>query len=163
MRRESISEKNHLIGVISDTHCLLRKSVIKVLEGSDLIIHAGDIGNQEVLESLKTIAPVVAVRGNVDHGTWANHLKHSEVVEVESLSFYILHNLNEIDIDPKAAGFNAVISGHSHRPSIENKNDVHFLNPGSAGPRRLKLPVTMAQLKCAGNSIQSRLIELEND
>lgn len=163
MASKSIPGKNYLIGVISDTHGLLRQSAIKALEGSDLIIHAGDIGNQEVLESLKTIAPVVAVRGNVDYGTWAHHLKHSEVVDIEALSFYVLHDLSELDLDPKAAGFNAVISGHSHRPSIENKNDVHFLNPGSAGPRRFNLPITVAQLKCKGNSVQSHFIELKND
>ncbi len=163
MESKSIPEKNYLIGVISDTHSLLRQSAIKALEKSDLIIHAGDIGSQEILDSLKSIAPVVAVRGNVDHGTWANHLKHSEVVEIGAVSFYVLHNLDELDLDPKAAGFNAVISGHSHRPSIENKIDVHFLNPGSAGPRRFNLPITLAQIKCKGDSVQSQLIELKND
>ena len=155
--------KNYLIGVISDTHCLLRQSAIKALEGSDLIIHAGDIGNQETLESLKTIAPVIAVRGNVDHGQWAINLKYSEVVEIGAVSLYVLHNLHELDLDPKAAGFNAVISGHSHRPSIENKTGVHFLNPGSAGPRRFNLPITLAHLECNGDSLESHLIELRDD
>ena len=163
IRSKSISEKNYLIGIISDTHGLLRQSAIKALEGSDLIIHAGDIGNQEVLESLKRIAPVVAVRGNVDYETWANHLKDSEVVEIGAASFYVLHNLHELDLDPKAAGFNAVISGHSHRPFIENKMGVHFLNPGSAGPRRFNLPITLAHLECNGDFLKSRLIELRND
>jgi hypothetical protein len=163
MKSKATPGTNYLIGVMSDTHSLLRQSAIKALEGSDLIIHAGDIGNQETLESLKRIAPVVAVRGNVDHGAWANHLKDSEIIEIGEASFYVLHNLNELDLDPKAAGFNAVISGHSHRPTIENRNDVHFLNPGSAGPRRFNLPITLAQIRCQGDSVQSHLIELEND
>jgi putative phosphoesterase len=148
------------IGVISDTHGLLRPEATDVLEGVNLILHAGDIGKPEVLEVLSGIAPVVAVRGNNDKGEWAEELRESEVVNVGEISIYMLHNLKEIDINPSGAGFRIVISGHSHKPSIAESNGVLYLNPGSAGPRRFRLPISVAELKVIGNSVRAELIEL---
>ncbi len=150
-----------LIGVISDTHGLLRPAAVKALEGSEMIIHAGDIGTPDVLEALQTIAPVVAVRGNNDKDEWAHVLPETEVVEVGSVALYVLHDVNELDLDPAAAGFRAVISGHSHRPAVARRLGVLFVNPGSAGPRRFKLPVSVARLHIQGDSVAAELIELE--
>src|SRR5262245_24750745 len=127
------------VGVISDTHGLVREQAAEALRGCDLIIHAGDVGDANVLEVLRAIAPVVAVRGNNDKGAWAEALPTTEVVEVGDLYIYVLHELSELDLDPKGAGFAVVISGHSHRPSGERRNGVLYLNPGSAGPRRFTL------------------------
>jgi uncharacterized protein len=149
------------IGVISDTHGLLRPEALEALRGSKAIIHAGDIGKPEVLERLREIAPVHAVRGNVDWGDWAKALPVSEVVEVEGLFLYVLHDLNELDLDPKAAGFRAVIFGHSHKPHLEERQGILFLNPGSAGPRRFKLPVSLARLELEGGALQARLTTLD--
>lgn len=148
------------LGVISDTHGLLRPQALATLAGSRLIIHAGDVGKADILPALQAIAPVYAVRGNVDKGEWAKTLPKTEVVEVAGLFLYVLHDLNELDLDPAAAGFAAVISGHSHRPSIETHNGVLYLNPGSAGPRRFNLPVTVARLYLQGQNLQAELIEL---
>jgi uncharacterized protein len=150
----------HSIGVISDTHGLLRPQALATLAGSDLIIHAGDVGNADILPVLRAIAPVYAVRGNVDKGEWAKTLPETEVVEVAGLFLYVLHDVNQLDLDPVAAGFAAVISGHSHRPSIERRNGVLYLNPGSAGPRRFNLPVTVARLHLQGQNLQAELVEL---
>lgn len=135
------------IGVISDTHGLLRPEAVQALEGSSLIIHAGDVGDPGILDELRKIAPVVAVRGNIDKGEAL-----PEVMRVEhgGVSIYVLHDVNQLDIDPAAAGFDAVISGHSHKPSIREENGVLYLNPGSAGPRRFRLPVTVARLDVRG-------------
>ena len=133
----------HLLGLISDTHGLIRPDALDALRGSDLIIHAGDIGDPAVLESLAKIAPVRAIRGNNDQGEWAASLPVTEVVELGSLSIYVLHNLAELDLDPVAAGCSVVISGHSHRPAIEKRDTVLYVNPGSAGPRRFSLPRTV--------------------
>jgi putative phosphoesterase len=132
-----------VLGVISDTHGLLRPEAVEGLRGVSRILHAGDVGTPEVLAALNGIAPVTAVRGNVDHGSWAARLPTSEVVEVEGISIYILHILAELDLKPEAAGFGIVVYGHSHVPSSEIKNGVLYFNPGSAGPRRFKLPVTV--------------------
>src|SRR5205807_828884 len=134
------AEMRH-IGVISDTHGLLRPQALAALRGSALIIHAGDVGDPAILAALGEIAPVFAVRGNVDRGAWANDLPASELVEFEQHSIYVLHDLGELDLDPASAGLHAVISGHSHRPSIETKRGVLYFNPGSAGPRRFDLPI----------------------
>ena len=150
----------HLIGVISDTHGVLRPEAIQHLQHTELIIHAGDVGRQEVLDELRRIASVVAVRGNLDTGAWAAALPMAEVVEVGELSIYVLHDRHELDLDPAAAGFSAVISGHSHSPSITQKNGVLFLNPGSAGPRRFNLPVTIALLHVDGKMVKAELVEL---
>ena len=141
----------HLIGVISDTHGLLRPEAMKALEGVELIIHAGDVGNPKVLANLARIAPVHAVRGNTDRGDWAADLPHTRVVEVGGVHLYVLHELFCLDLDPAAAGIAAVIFGHSHSPHLERKNGVLFLNPGSAGPRRFTLPVSLARIKVQGD------------
>jgi putative phosphoesterase len=151
----------HLIGVISDTHGLLRPEAVKVLQGVELIIHAGDVGNPKVLANLARIAPVHAVRGNTDRGDWAADLPHTRVVEVGGVHLYVLHELFCLDLDPAAAGFAAVIFGHSHSPHLERKNGVLYLNPGSAGPRRFTLPVSLARIKLQGISLHPELLELK--
>jgi putative phosphoesterase len=125
-----------------------------------MIIHAGDIGTPEVLAALHAIAPVAAVRGNNDKGDWARALPETEVVEVGDIALYVLHDVNTLDLDPVAAGFAAVISGHSHRPAMAKRQGVLFLNPGSAGPRRFKLPVSVARLIIRGGAIDAQLVEL---
>lgn len=149
-----------LIGVISDTHGLLRPEAIEALRGADLIIHAGDIGKSEVIETLKSIAPVVAIRGNNDKDKWARRFPETAVVEVGKIRIYIIHNVKELEIDPSAAGFRVVISGHSHRPSIARKGEVLYLNPGSAGPRRFKLPIAVARVRVRGESVSAHIAEL---
>lgn len=154
-----------IIGVISDTHGLLRPEVKKLFSGVNLILHAGDIGAPEVLEELKQWAPVTAVRGNNDKGKWAERIPETEVVQVGSAYLYMLHDVKELDLNPTAVDFQVVISGHSHKPSIDRRDGVLYLNPGSAGPRRFTLPVSVARLTVedsavAGElSIQGTLIE----
>lgn len=149
-----------LVGVISDTHGLVRPEAVDALRRVDLILHAGDVGNPEVLEALKGIAPVVAVRGNNDRGEWAEGLPAREAVGVGAVSIYMLHDLKEIGISPREAGFRVVVSGHSHKPSVEERNGVLYVNPGSAGPRRFSLPVSVALLRVAGGEVQAQTIEL---
>jgi putative phosphoesterase len=148
------------IGVISDTHGLLRPEAAAALRGVDFIVHAGDIGSPEVLSLLAEIAPVTAVRGNNDRGPWAERLPLTTVLEVESSLLYVVHEIQSLDLDPKAAGFQAVITGHSHKPSAEVRRGVLFLNPGSAGPRRFKLPNALARIEVQGSSLSHQLIEL---
>lgn len=148
------------IGVISDTHGLLRPQARDELAEVDLIVHAGDIGSLSVLESLRSLAPVVAVRGNVDCGEWAWDLPFSEVVEVGSHLIYVLHALDHLDLDPAAAQFSAVICGHSHRPHAERRKGVLYLNPGSAGPRRFHLPVALARLYVRGPMLHPEIVQL---
>lgn len=148
------------VGVISDTHGLLRPEAVKALEGSDLIVHAGDIGSVDVVDRLSEIAPIVAIRGNVDTGEWAGKFPVEDVINVQGKHLYVLHNLNEIDLDPLAAGFDVVISGHSHKPSVRNKDGVLYVNPGSAGPRRFKLPVAVAMLYITVKGIEAQVQEL---
>ncbi len=148
------------IGVISDTHGLLRSEAREALRGSELILHAGDLGSAEVLRDLKRIAPVVAVRGNVDVESWANRLHGMEVAEWAGKSFYILHQIADLDLNPKAAGFHAVIFGHSHRPTIEWRDGVLFFNPGSAGPRRFSLPVTVGRIEIVDGELGPEIIPL---
>ncbi|XGV94522.1 MAG: metallophosphoesterase family protein [Leptolyngbya sp. BL-A-14] len=149
------------IGVISDTHGLLRPEAVDALAGSDLILHAGDIGDLDVLDGLRAIAPVVAVRGNNDQGQWAASIAECERVEVEGISMYLLHILRDLTINPKSAGIQVVISGHSHKPVVEEHDGVLFLNPGSAGPRRFKLPIALARLHLDGTDIQANIVELD--
>jgi uncharacterized protein len=149
-----------IVGVISDTHGLLRDEAVRALAGSGRIIHAGDIGNPGILDALAKIAPVTAVRGNVDRDRWAGFLPLTESIEVEGATVYVLHNLAELDLDPRAAGMQAVISGHSHQPLSEIRNGVLFLNPGSAGPRRFRLPITLARLHVNGTRLRPELISL---
>jgi hypothetical protein len=149
-----------LIGVISDTHGVLPSSAVKALKGTDLIIHAGDIGKPDILEALRTIAPVVAVRGNMDYGEWAYELPETEVVEVGEVLLYVLHDLYGLDIEPSVAGFSAVISGHSHRRSVEDIDGVLFLNPGSAGQSGFRRPASVVLLHVRGSSLSARFVEL---
>ena len=149
-----------LVGVISDTHGLLRPEVLAALHGSEYIIHAGDVGKIEILDQLRTIAPVTAVRGNVDHGAWADLLHETEVVELASVSIYVLHDLQQLDLDPSAAGFMAVISGHTHQPRSEFKKGVLYLNPGSAGPRRFHLPISLGILRIENRSLSAEIIAI---
>lgn len=148
------------IGIISDTHGLLRSEAIAALTGSELIIHSGDIGSLAVLEGLRSIAPVVAIRGNSDKGAWAGRLPTSEVVKVGEATIYVLHDLGELDLDPATAGFQAVIAGHSHHPRIELRNGVLYVNPGSAGPRRFSLPITVARVEVQSREVAGRIIKL---
>jgi putative phosphoesterase len=148
------------IGIISDTHGVVRPQAIEALEGVEMILHAGDVGSQQVLDTLNEIAPVVAVRGNNDKGEWAESLPDWEVVEVGDVSIYMLHDVKEIDISPSGAGFQVVVSGHSHKPLIEEQRGVLYVNPGSAGPRRFSLPVSVAHLRVNGGKVQAKIIEL---
>jgi putative phosphoesterase len=149
-----------IVGVISDTHGLLRPEAVEALQGSQLIIHAGDVGKPEILDDLRKIATVSAVRGNIDKTSWATELPMTEVVKIGEVTVYVLHDLNQLDLDPAIAGFSAVISGHSHRPSVFLKNGVLFLNPGSAGPRRFNLPVSVALLRVTGKTVEAQVVEL---
>jgi len=149
-----------VIGVISDTHGLLRPEAVEALRGVELILHAGDVGSPEVLDSLKGIAPVVAVRGNNDKGTWAGELPAWEVAEVGAVFIYMIHDVKEIDLNPTAAGFQVVVSGHSHKPSVEERKGVLYVNPGSAGPRRFKLPISVARLTVSGETVSAEVVEL---
>ena len=149
-----------VVGVISDTHGLLRPEALTALRGSAYIIHAGDIGDPEILDKLASIAPVTAVRGNVDREAWARKIPVTNVLEVVGVSIYILHNLPELDLKPEAAGFAAVIYGHSHIPKQETKNGVLYFNPGSAGPRRFKLPVSVGRLIVEHGRVRGDILEL---
>ena len=148
------------IGVISDTHGLLRPEAFSALKGVDQIIHAGDVGNSEILSSLRRIAPVAAVRGNTDWGPWAKGLPSNEVVEVGGISIYVLHDLDDLDLNPEAAGFAAVITGHTHEPEERWERRILYLNPGSAGPIRGTKPVSVAILEVAGGVIRPRFVKL---
>jgi hypothetical protein len=149
------------IGVISDTHGLLRPEALVALQGSDYIIHAGDIGDPNILDELSAIAPVTTIRGNVDHGGWTQKIPTTNVLEVGQLSIYVLHDLAQLDLKPEAAKFAAVIYGHSHVPRKGLKNGVLYFNPGSAGPRRFKLPVTVGRLMIEGGKISAKILPLE--
>ncbi len=151
------------IGLISDTHDLLRPQAINFLRGSDFIIHAGDIGDSEIIEELARLAPVTVVRGNNDAGAWARTLPETELVKIGGIFIYVIHDLAQLDIDPIAAGVQVVVSGHSHQPVIEHRDGVIFVNSGSAGPRRFKLPISAAELVVAGSSVSARLVELTNE
>jgi hypothetical protein len=152
--------RGFVVGVISDTHGLLRPEALEALRGSDHIIHAGDVGEPGILEQLKRIAPITAIRGNIDVDDWARYLPETEVVELAGKTFYILHDCKQLDLNPQAAGFAAVISGHSHQPLIENKNGVLYFNPGSAGPRRFRLPITAGCITIAGKQLRPEIFDL---
>ncbi|MBD2091466.1 metallophosphoesterase family protein [Microcoleus sp. FACHB-1515] len=148
------------IGVISDTHGLVRPEAIDALRGCELILHAGDIGKPEVLEKLRSIAPVIAVRGNNDKGDWAEAIPEQETLQIEAVSIHLLHIIQELSIVPQSAGIHLIISGHSHKPLIQERAGVLYLNPGSAGPRRFKLPVSIAHLQICDRQVQAEIIEL---
>jgi len=149
------------IGLISDTHGLLREEALNALRGSDLIIHAGDVGDPKILEALRPIAPVVAVRGNVDTAEWARSLPETAVAEAGAVHIYVLHDSNALDLDAKAAGFHIVVSGHSHKPGRSERNGVVYINPGSAGPRRFNLPITVARLDLEVTPWSVEFVDLE--
>ena len=149
-----------LAGVLADTHGLLRPEAIKALRGVDHILHAGDVGDPSILDSLRAIAPVSAIRGNIDTHGPCSHLPATEIIDLHGHTFYMLHDGQALDLDPVAAGFAAVISGHSHQPLIEWRNGVLYLNPGSAGPRRFSLPVSLALLTIRADSLEPRLVTL---
>jgi len=148
------------LGIISDTHGLLRPEAVKALDGVNLIVHAGDVGDPEILTKLKSMAPVFAVRGNVDTQAWAQELPETAVVEAEGVTLYVLHNLQHLDLKPEASGFRAVISGHTHEPKQYERNGVLYLNPGGAGPRRFHLPVTLAILELAQKPLRAEILPL---
>jgi uncharacterized protein len=149
-----------LIGVISDTHGLLRPEALAALKGSRHIIHAGDIGAPEILTPFAAIAPVTAIRGNIDKNAWALKLPETEVIEICGVAIYILHNLAQLDLNPEAVGFKVVIYGHSHIPKQETRNGVLYFNPGSAGPRRFKLPVTIGRLILEDKNVRAEIIPI---
>jgi putative phosphoesterase len=148
------------VGLISDTHGLLRDEAVQALEGSELIIHAGDVGKPEILDALKSVAPVVAVRGNIDQGAWALKLPLTATVEAGPATIYVLHDVHQLD--PAAAGFQIVVSGHSHKPSRTERAGVLYVNPGSAGPRRFQLPVTVARVNLEQEPWNVEFIELSS-
>jgi putative phosphoesterase len=157
---QTMIRKVTTIGLISDTHGLLREEARRALEGSELIIHAGDVGNPEIIKTLKAIAPVVAVRGNVDTESWASALPETEVVETNAATIFVLHDAHALDLNPAAAGFHIVVSGHSHKPSRTEHHGVLYINPGSAGPRRFQLPVTVARLNLAQKPWNVEFVDL---
>jgi uncharacterized protein len=149
------------VGLISDTHGLLRPEARAFLEGSDHIIHGGDICDAGVLEALTAIAPVTAVRGNNDHGAWASCLRETERLRIGGVVVHVIHDLAHLDMGPDSAGLQVVVSGHSHRPSVERRNGILYVNPGSAGPRRFKLPISVGELTVIGSSVSARIVGLE--
>jgi len=150
-----------IIGVISDTHGLLRPQAINALQDSEHIIHAGDIGAADIISALQEIAPVTAIRGNVDHEPWTRKFPETNVAELSGLHIYVIHSVQALDLNPQAAGFAAVISGHSHQPSQHLKDGVLYFNPGSAGPRRFKLPISVGRLEIVNGKISGKIIELD--
>ena len=150
----------HIVGVISDTHGLLRSQALEALRGVNAIVHAGDVGDAAILGQLRQVAPVTAVRGNIDTSAWGKRLPETDVLEIGAVSLYVLHNVQQLDLDPGTAGFAAVIFGHSHKPLIEWRKDVLFFNPGSAGPKRFSLPISLGKLTIANGKLKPELIEL---
>jgi uncharacterized protein len=150
-----------IVGVISDTHGLLREEALAVLSGSECIVHAGDVGKPEILDRLREIAPVTAVRGNVDRGAWSRALPDTDTLEVDGTAIYVLHILADLDLKPEASGFGIVVYGHSHVPKQELKNGVLYFNPGSAGPRRFRLPVSVGKLLIGAGHVRGEIVELE--
>jgi len=148
------------VGLISDTHGLMRERALAALRGSDLIVHAGDVGTGAVLEALRALAPVVAVRGNIDKGSWASGLPATAVAEAGPARIYVLHDIHELDLDPAAAGFHMVVSGHSHQPGQTERAGVLYINPGSAGPRRFNLPLTLARLDVGVKPWKAEFVDL---
>ncbi len=160
-RAQAMANALKRIGLISDTHGLLREEAVEALRGSELIIHAGDVGKAEILEALKKIAPVVAVRGNVDTEPWAQALPETAVTEAGAATIYVLHDVKALDLNPAASGFQIVVSGHSHKPGKSERDGVLYINPGSAGPPRFQLPVTVARLRLGGMPYKVEFVNLE--
>jgi putative phosphoesterase len=155
-----MSGRHCILGIISDTHGVLRPEACDALRGAHQIIHAGDVGRPEVLDRLRALAPTSVVRGNVDAGDWATDLPYTMTLRVGALRLFLIHDIGQLAIDPVAEGFAAVVYGHSHVPSVEDRHGVVFINPGSAGPRRFKLPVTVARAEVTGHSFTARILEL---
>lgn len=149
------------VGLISDTHGLLRREALDFLAGSDRIVHAGDIVDPAILDRLGEIAPLTAVRGNNDRGAWAQRVPETAVLEIEGISIYVLHDLAELEADPRMAGHRVVVAGHSHRPKVEERNGVLYVNPGSAGPRRFTLPISAGELRIAAREVTARWVSLD--
>jgi hypothetical protein len=159
--RPAVPENVTVIGIISDTHGLLRPEALTPFMGAERIVHAGDIGSPAVLEKLQTMAPVLAVRGNNDKAPWSNELPETLLFEVRGHTIHVLHDVSQLDMSPKAAGVAVVISGHSHKPGIEEHEGVLFINPGSAGPRRFRLPIAVAKLYVTDDSVNAEIVELK--
>jgi hypothetical protein len=151
----------HRIGLISDTHGLVRPEALAALTGCERIVHAGDIGSAAVLEALRELAPVIAVRGNNDRGAWAAELPATDILDIDGVLLCVLHDIHAIDLDPAASGFHAVVAGHSHRPAVLRKDGVLYVNPGSSGPRRFQLPVSVALLTIDGGELDASIVELD--
>jgi putative phosphoesterase len=151
------------IGLISDTHGLLRPEARAFLIGCDYIIHGGDIGGREILDEVALIAPLIAVKGNNDTQPWAARLRETELIRTGNIFVYVIHNLAKLDIDPGAAGARVIVSGHSHKPSIEERGGILYVNPGSCGPRRFKLPICLGELTVAGDAVNARIVDLGLD
>jgi uncharacterized protein len=151
------------VGLISDTHGLLRPEVLAFLKGSDHIVHGGDICDPSVLEALAAIAPITAVRGNNDRGAWASSLRETELLKLDDVFVYAIHDLAELDIEPSVVGVRVVVSGHSHQPSVERRGGVLYVNPGSAGPRRFKLPISAGELILKESAVSARIVEFGSD
>lgn len=150
-----------MIGLISDTHGLLRPQAVEALRGAERIIHAGDIGTPDILQSLEAIAPTTAIRGNVDKDVWARALPETAVIEASGIAIYVIHDVKQLTLDPARAGFTAVVSGHSHKPGQQARGGVLYVNPGSAGPRRFRLPVTVARLYVETGRLRAEIVELD--
>jgi putative phosphoesterase len=148
------------VGLISDTHGLLRPEARAFLVGCDYIVHGGDVGEPEILDELAVIAPLIAVRGNNDTGPWATRLPVTELIRVGNVFVYVIHDLAELDIDPAAAGVRVIVSGHSHKPKIEQRGEVLYVNPGSSGPRRFKLPISVGEITVSGSAVRARIVDL---
>jgi uncharacterized protein len=152
---------NHLrVGLVSDTHGLLRPEARAFLAGCDYIVHGGDVGDADILDALAHMAPLIAVRGNNDTQVWAARLAQTELVRVGGIFLYVIHNLEELDIDPVAAGVRVVVSGHSHQPKVEERAGILYVNPGSCGPRRFKLPISAGELTVSGSAVNARIVDL---
>jgi putative phosphoesterase len=149
------------VGVISDTHGLLRPEALKALQGAEHILHAGDVGDPAIRDALRSIAPVTTIRGNIDEGGVCGHLPPTELIELGGRNIYMLHDVKKLDLNPEAAGISAVVFGHSHKPLIEWRRGVLFLNPGSAGPRRFQLPVTLAWLHIESDKLNAQIVHLD--
>ena len=154
------SSGNLRVGLVSDTHGVLRPEARAFLVGCDYVVHGGDVGEPKILEELAAIAPLIAVRGNNDTGPWARHLRETELIRVGNVFVYVIHNIEELDLDPGAAEVSVVVSGHSHQPLVETRDGILYVNPGSCGPRRFKLPISVGELLVSGSAVEARTIEL---
>lgn len=154
------SSGNLRVGLVSDTHGVLRPEARAFLVGCDYVVHGGDVGEPKILEELAAIAPLIAVRGNNDTGPWARHLRETELIRVGNVFVYVIHNIEELDLDPGAAEVSVVVSGHSHQPLVETRDGILYVNPGSCGPRRFKLPISVGELLVSSRAVEARTIEL---